>query len=415
MNRNLRLLGGGMLVVTALLLVGAVLAIDLAPRVRPGADVDASALRRLQQLLRPHDPRRARPGALYRMEIGPTDLSLLTDHAARAVGGAAQVQLGTHQLALQVSLPLRRMPVALWLNIDAEADDGPGLPRLRQLRVGQLPVPDALTPWLLPKALRWVEGGAGAAAPLYELVQQVTLQPERLQLVYRWRDDVGARVLARLLPQGQPARLAAYHARLAALTREAAPVIELPALLAPLMALAAQRSADEDAAGAEHRAVLQVLALYLTGRSVASWLPQADPWPPAARRTVVLAGREDFSLHFIVSAALAAEAGGALADAFGLAKEVDDARTGSGFSFTDIAVNRAGRRFGELAIAAPFRLQQALAAGPPASALLPGVGDLPELMPERDFAARFGGVGAPAYERLLADIDRRIAALPLYR
>jgi hypothetical protein len=36
-------------------------------------------------------------------------------------------------------------------------------------------------------------------------------------------------------------------------------------------------------------------------------------------------------------------------------------------------------------------------------------------MPEPEFVRRFGGVGAPAYNALLADIDRRIAALPLLR
>ena len=33
----------------------------------------------------------------------------------------------------------------------------------------------------------------------------------------------------------------------------------------------------------------------------------------------------------------------------------------------------------------------------------------------RAFAASFGGVGGPAYMRMMADIEQRIAALPLYR
>jgi hypothetical protein len=47
--------------------------------------------------------------------------------------------------------------------------------------------------------------------------------------------------------------------------------------------------------------------------------------------------------------------------------------------------------------------------------LLPRVDDLPEFMAEPEFVRRFGGVGAPAYNALLADIDRRIAALALLR
>ena len=37
--------------------------------------------------------------------------------------------------------------------------------------------------------------------------------------------------------------------------------------------------------------------------------------------------------------------------------------------------------------------------------------DLPEAMPEAEFKRRFGGVDAPAYNRI-AEIDGRIAALP---
>lgn len=420
MTRALHPLAAIALTLVGAMLAIAILAVDLTPRVQPGAQADAAALRRVRQLMHRHDLRLARPGVLYRVDLAPADLALLADQAARALGGAAQVRLGAHRLALQASLPLRLplAPARLWLNIDAQATDGPGLPRLEQVRLGWLPLPDAMAQWLARRALGWLEGedgGEASSAPLHTMVQEVTLQPERAQLVYRWRADAGARMLARLLPPAQQERLAAYHARLAELTRRAGAEIDLPALLTPLMALAAQRSADDATARAENRALIQVLALYVTGRSPASWLEQARRWPRPLRRSVLLAGRGDFPQHFLISALLATETGGPLADALGLAKEVDDARAGSGFSFTDIAVNRTGRRFGELAIEAPRRLQQAMAAGVPVGGLLPRVDDLAEFMPEADFVARFGGVGAPRYQQVLADIDARIASLALYR
>ena len=49
------------------------------------------------------------------------------------------------------------------------------------------------------------------------------------------------------------------------------------------------------------------------------------------------------------------------------------------------------------------------------SELLPEWRDLPEYMPEAEFKRRFGGIGQPAYTRMMADIERRIASLPLYR
>ena len=40
-----------------------------------------------------------------------------------------------------------------------------------------------------------------------------------------------------------------------------------------------------------------------------------------------------------------------LSDVIGLYKEIEDSRGGSGFSFNDIAADRAGTRFGEKAVA----------------------------------------------------------------
>jgi hypothetical protein len=47
----------------------------------------------------------------------------------------------------------------------------------------------------------------------------------------------------------------------------------------------------------------------------------------------------------------------------GLFKEMTDARSGSGFSFNDMAANRAGTRLGALAVGDPAKLQQRLTAG----------------------------------------------------
>jgi hypothetical protein len=166
----------------------------------------------------------------------------------------------------------------------------------------------------------------------------------------------------------------------------------------------------------ENRAAIVVLALYATGQPLQRIVAAAAAWRAPARRTVTLAGREDLPQHFLVSAAIAAEAGSPLADAIGLHKEVDDSRRGSGFSFIDIGANRAGTRFGELATESPRRaLQMArtLAAGAAESDFMPGVSDLPEFMPEAEFRRRFGGLDSDGYARVIAGIDSRIDALPL--
>ena len=108
--------------------------------------------------------------------------------------------------------------------------------------------------------------------------------------------------------------------------------------------------------------------------------------------------------------ALAAEGTGPLSKAIGIYKEVADSRSGSGFSFNDMAANRAGTRFGELAVAKPQHLQALLAGGVQEADFMPDVADLPEFMGEADFKRRFGGVGQPAYTTMMAEIADLIPA-----
>ena len=46
---------------------------------------------------------------------------------------------------------------------------------------------------------------------------------------------------------------------------------------------------------------------------------------------------------------------------------------------------------------------------------MPATADLPEYMAEAEFKRRFGGVDGVEYKKMMAEIERRISALPLYR
>jgi hypothetical protein len=102
-----------------------------------------------------------------------------------------------------------------------------------------------------------------------------------------------------------------------------------------------------------------------------------------------------------------------------LFKEVDDSRGGSGFSFNDLAADRAGVRLGEKATdsaASAKKLQQSLGRpGLSEADFMPSVEGLPEFMPEPEFKARFGGIGAPAYNNMMQEIERRVGALAFNR
>jgi uncharacterized protein YfiM (DUF2279 family) len=276
-----------------------------------------------------------------------------------------------------------------------------------------VPVPAGLARWLLVQGVAHY-GATEQVQTVVGMVQRVTLQPAEIVLDYVWRPD-GLRTVM-LAPTDQQ-RLRAYVERLVPLVHKAHGTVPLAALLPPMFELARVRAdaagGSDEVAAQENRSALIALALYATGQSPSRFVQDARKWTQPAQHAVLLRGREDFAMHFLVSAVLAAEGGGRLADAIGLYKEISDSRGGSGFSFNDIAADRAGTRFGQIAARDPKRLQADLSKGVTDEDFMPGVADLPEFLSEAEFKATYGEIGAPAYERMQAEIERRVASRPL--
>lgn len=213
------------------------------------------------------------------------------------------------------------------------------------------------------------------------------------------------------------ARLGAYSDRLASIADTLAPGASMTEVLAALFRLSAARSGSNSAT-AENSAAVLALAFYVNGWPLQSLVPDARTWRPVTPRELRLRGRHDLAQHFAVSALIASAAGTPMAAMAGIYKELNDSRGGSGFSFSDIAADQAGTMFGTLATstsASARDIQRRIAAGITEDDLIPIVTDLADNMPEAEFTRRFGGVGAPAYNTVIADITRRVAALPLFR
>jgi hypothetical protein len=133
---------------------------------------------------------------------------------------------------------------------------------------------------------------------------------------------------------------------------------------------------------------------------------------------VLLGGRNDSRLHFIISAGLKLISDQGISSAVGEFKELLDAgKGGSGFSFVDLASDRSGIRFAEVATdtdGGARRLQKLLAANPAEMQFYPVVADLPENLPEPEFKQRYGGVNDARYNGMVREIDRRIHICPAY-
>lgn len=408
-----------LLLVTPLLLAGLVfLVIDQTALVAGQAEFTPAHIERARWLLARNDPRYMRPGVLRTIVISQEDLDLAANYLAnRYARGASQIRLQDGRATVRASFALPALPMRAYLNLDASFRESQTLPRVEEMRIGSLRVPAFACNWLLDWGLKRMQASVNFSAAA-DVVKQVRTRNGFLSVNFEWSDAVPAQLKAALVGADEQARWRAYQDRLVELTDDplGRRVMAFDRLLVPLLQLAAKRG-ENGAMAEENRAALLMLAFYVNGKGPAALVPAARDWPRPQRYVVTLAGRPDFSQHFSISAALAATAGSPLSDAVGLYKELDDARVGSGFSFNDIAADRAGTRLGELAITGvgAARLQRELARGLQEKDFMPDVRDLPEFLSQAEFKRRFGGVGQPAYQKMVDEIERRIAALPPYR
>ena len=405
-----------LLVVPIALLFAVAACFEDQPKLVRAAELTPEQAARARRILKAHDPRNARAGALRTFSVSAEDLDVALNFLSSQSGGSTKVSLSSGAIMLWASLKAPPNPLGAYINIEAVARPTSALPEFDRLQVGRLAIPGVVADWLLARSLHRLnatEAGKTAA----DSVRSVRVADGHLTVEYEWNENLPERLRKALLPQADQERLRAYHDRLVELTASPrlARQVSLLDLIRPLNELSLSRSASSDPV-AENQAALIALAFYVNGRGLTAIVPGAKDWPRAAPRKVTLAGRTDFSQHFTISAAIAATAGSPLSDAIGVYKEVEDTQGGSGFSFTDLAADRAGTVFGQHATARTARaLQTRIRMGVVEADLMPRADDLPEMLSEAEFKRRFGGVGAPPYARMMAEIERRIGALALYR
>lgn len=194
-------------------------------------------------------------------------------------------------------------------------------------------------------------------------------------------------------------------------------------VLCEAFALAQTRSEGGSLAVQENRAALAAVGILLGEerlRHLAGFDPQqAIPgFPRRYAAGAALQGRNDLCRHFVVSAALTALAGPWLGAVAGLAKEQRDAEGGSGFSFADLAADRAGVQFARRATGSAEgarALQQRLTVALKTADLMPEIDGLREGLSTEEFQAEYGGPGDPRYRAVVDEIDRRLAECRLLK
>ncbi|SDA13547.1 hypothetical protein SAMN05216428_103173 [Nitrosospira sp. Nsp11] len=388
------------------------LAIEDHPRIDRQVILTPEHIGRAKQIIDAHRYW-VRPGMLAAANIASSDVDLAANYLAHRFGkGSAQVILADGNAVIRLSLPMAIIPINGYINLAASVMEEDGKPQLQSVQIGKLMLPDVLTQILALQFVDWLRQSAEYKAGL-DLLKWVKLSRNELGIVYRWAGGFSKGMRASIIDKQERERLLHYQSLLAANSVCNEAVMPLSQILPPLVRVAAARSVNGDAL-AENRAVILVVAFHVLGVSLKRILPEAPNWPRSVPQSITLDGRDDFAKHFMASAAIAAYADTMLSDAIGLYKEIEDSVHGSGFSFNDIAADRAGTKFGEKAViseASAQQLQRQVVSGLKDADLMPLWSDLPEFMSEMEFKQRFGGIDAPAYQRMMQKIEQRVAAL----
>ncbi len=403
------------------------LCIESSPLVAEQAQLSSANIDRVKQILRQHRPGNLRNGETKTITLSEKELNLLASHLAgrlNSVGAVLKIKEGL--LALKTSwdisafLPYKKQ-AAGYLNIEAvvgsSSDDSAikGL-NIHSLRVGQVSFPTVLIDPLVKFATQRI-----AAVPALqdggEMIRALDIRAEGVALTYEWRADLIETIRGRLITADERQALAVYNQFLVSEVDRQGKALTFTRLVEVTFRFARLRSKNADPV-AENKAAIIVLAAYANGGGLSTLVPEARDWPKPRRAKLRLHGRRDLVQHFITSAALVIAGGEAMSNAIGLRKEIDDASSGSGFSFKDLAADKAGTRFGELAVASSLSastLQNSLVKGRGDTLLMPDINGLEENLNKAKFERRYGGPGDERYEAVVRMIDHRINNLALYR
>jgi len=339
--------------------------------------------------------------------------------SARGLDAAITLRLPRNPLRNYVNLRFGLKPSATGLNIATTS-------------LGRIPISGVAMTALIRHSLNLMLGD-DTGSKLIQSVTAVQFKQDVATLRIEPLPDLRERLLAfssrlgdvrnEVSLLGNQDVIAIYYTRLVELDyigREPESV-SLAAVLGPLFVLVKNRSEFGDPA-TENQAALLALVIYFGDRRfehLTGPIRQGVLKDHRRRnRGVGLGGRRDLLLHFIISAGLKLVSDHGIAMAIGEFKELLDSNEGgSGFSFVDLAADRAGLRFAAIATDAnggARHLLGVLAGKTTEKAFFPHFTDLPEGLSEAVFRGRYGDVNDSRYVALVAEIDRRLAGAEAY-
>lgn len=337
------------------------------------------------------------------------------------------------KIAFTFELPLN--PIGNYINLTGTIIPSQTGLVLHDVSMGSIKLPGNVAVSLAEVLLNRLLSGKNTGTRLIESIESITVINSKLTLVYQVIpnlkqifDDTKEQfksIRDDLALLGDPAvvklyyhKLCDFHNQIASISEEK---VSLGFYLSMVFSVAQKRSLMGENPVEENKAGLLALAIFLGSADFNSIVGAIDKetlriCKPSGSHAV-LANRIDLRLHFIYAAALKVISNSGLSFALGEYKELlDSQKGGSGFSFVDLAADRAGIRFAEWALdsSGALKIQRMAAELTLEEVFFPSISTLPEDIPQHLFEER-GGIESDYYNKYLAIIDNRIYKLTLYK
>ncbi len=388
--------------------------VEQQPLVANSASLSHIEIYKAKQIISDNDPRKLRNGQKKSVTVLSNDLTIVLNYLrSQFIKGGVETHVSKQKVDIYGTAILPTNPIGKFLNVKLTLIPDQQKLAIKHFSLGKVELPG----FLIQQAFSlYTHSDTGKQiTSVANMLQSVQLSDHKLQVSYLWSKEALEQAKSILITQQDKDTLLAYQNKLAVITHRFLrhQRYSLSVIMEPLFAYAAERSVNHDPV-VENRALITVLAAYVNGQSLTKLTGVADV--KARPLKLSLQKRHDFVQHYTISAGLAVTGGTVLADAIGLFKEYEDSKSSSGFSFTDLAADRAGVRLGKLATdskASAKRIQKLMSRHLTESVYMPKARDLPEGISAQIFQLKYQGGKGLEYQRVVNLIEKRVDALAI--
>jgi len=393
------------------------------PLVNIPAPLSTQQIKKVKAFIKANNPARFRAGQKRTTSITETELNLFISHSLMRFDDRLRIKirLFNNFVYLTSSLKLPSNPVGNYLNISTEISNNNQQIKINSLEIGSIKIPAFIAEALLKFTHNEISSRFIEYKYAINSITDFQLQKGRASVKYVWNPGVARQIKNRIASQILPAELRrkieAYTKKLAAVTRSiSGRRPSLDELFRPMFSYAIERSKNNDPTE-ENRALLITLGAHMLGKNIPFLLGDRSV-EHIISRNYYLHNRNDLSKHLLISSALTAVADPTIAHTIGLEKEIDDSAGGSGFSFADLAADRAGIALANMGLEPGQQaraLQQRLSRVRNENNFMPSINSLREGLQDIDFKTVYKNIDSAEYKRVIRVIDQRIARLAIYR